>query len=410
MKINSFIMEKLFYSLKEYWDLASFNPLTICLIISTIVLIPLISLVLFIFLKNEKKITFLLYRNLILGNFLILFLLIILEISVINFSNEINSNHLQLPFIIATILVCIFLIFLFYNFKSKFKFNNNQILGISIGNIEKNKRSKLFIQDYNYLKKILIIIFIPFLLLLLKPKEKWLVSLIIDNSESMDEKLIYGIQSFNSALTKVEKQADFVLTQFPNGSNAEDCIKIVSKEKNNILNIIKQNKSDSLVSQTIILYGKETLLTYLNSKNINISLTLSPIYEAIWQNFIISTKQAKDIYYYKKKFILISDGQDLNLYKNTNKLGVDIFKSKLDNIAPVNFYDQIDFINLGGDENKYLFADCKDYKINDGRNAESYYQALNEILEDLKIDYLFIIIIGIIITITSIIILLIKPK
>jgi hypothetical protein len=143
-------------------------------------------------------------------------------------------------------------------------------------------------------------------------------------------------------------------------------------------------------------------LSLFNSfAQIGIAESGSPVYEGIWQNYLMSRELSRSSNYVSKKMIVITDGED-NLYLLLNRdnlstshklLRKDIFqqKGKVGETA-YDFYNSISTINYGDYSDDLLFKDCEN-SINatyDGQNTQSYFDAFRSILPEMFFDIIFL--------------------
>ena len=254
------------------------------------------------------------------------------------------------------------------------------------------------------------LVLIPFLILLLKPNSKYLYSIVIDNSASMENNLIYGVNSFGAALSYSPKEAQYVLSYLPQCDNQADCLNKAKKLKTNLGEISKVNKPDSLGSLTFVFDRSENVINAIN-QDIQISGISSPLSEMIWQNSL-TTKEIPDNFT-EKRLIILTDGGD-NLYfqneKGLKSIGKSILDSKSkDGKSPRDFYDEIFLINQGGDESLFLLGDSNAYVL-DGSNSSQYYKSVQTVMSLISFDLIFIYLCLSLLILTFLAIIFISPR
>lgn len=317
----------------------------------------------------------------------------------------------ELIILIILLLLCTFSLFLVV--KAKILFNKNKenlIVGFPISS--RNRHDVLFALKklFNLRKFYWLLLFIPFLILFLKPNSKYLYSIVIDNSLSMENNLIYGVNSFGAALKYSPKDAKYVLSYLPQCENQLDCFNKAKNLKTNLTDISKVNFPDSLGSLSFVFDYAENVINSFN-QNIQISGISSPLSEMIWQNFI-TTKDIKENFT-EKRLIVLTDGAD-NLYFQNDKKIPSIGKSILDEKSkdgksPREFYDKIFFINQGGEESSFLLGDCNS-EVLDGSNSSQYYKSVQTVMSLIAFDLVFVYLCLLILILTFIVFLFINPR
>lgn len=321
------------------------------------------------------------------------------------------EERCELIVLIVLTFLCIFNIIIVIVGNSYFnKKNEHLIILFPISNRIRNE--KLFERKKTFKRRKLywLLVFIPFIFLLIKPNSKYLYSIVIDNSASMDTYLAYGVNSFGSALSYSPKEADYVLSYLPKCDNDSDCINKARKLKPSLEAISKVNMKDSLGSLTYVFNRSEDVVNALN-QDIQISGIGSPLSEMIWQNYL-NAKLISDNFS-EKRLIILTDGGD-NLYFPNQKVVNSISKSILDSktkdgISPRDFYGNIFFINEGGDESLFLLGDSNS-DILDGSNSSEYYKSVQTVMSLISFDLIFVYLCFALLLLTFFIILFINPQ
>ena len=316
----------------------------------------------------------------------------------------------ELIILIILLLLCSFTIFIVVKGKKLFKKDKeNLIIGFPLSSSNRNVYLFGLKKIFNRRKIYWLLVLIPFLILLLKPNSKYLYSIVIDNSASMENNLIYGVNSFGAALSYSPKEAQYVLSYLPQCDNEADCLNKAKKLKTTLGEISKVNKPDSLGSRTFAFDRSENVINAIN-QDIQISGISSPLSEMIWQNFLTAKELPES--FKEKRLIILTDGGD-NLYfqneKVIKRLGKSILDSKAkDGKSPRDFFDKIFIINLG-DESLFLIGDSN-VDILDGSNSSQYYKSVQTVMSLITFDLIFVYICLSLLILTFIVILFIRPR
>jgi hypothetical protein len=186
-------------------------------------------------------------------------------------------------------------------------------------------------------------------------------------------------------------------------------MKLVQKLSTNIDSIPTANHND-LVAETVVITNTIDLKSYVESDALETSQCGSPIFEAIWQNYVYAMDASQDVSINKKRMIILSDGED-NLYRGD--LGFRRPKSCIFDIAKGNvsmndFYDEITLIKYQGFGTDNITSTCTDLIVYEGNEASSFDKSFLDQLEDIYFDKYFLIIVFILLLIGIISIINIK--
>jgi hypothetical protein len=267
-----------------------------------------------------------------------------------------------------------------------------------------------------------------------------LISIVLDNSGSMDENLKQCTQALETALLPTRKYADYVFTTIDYtkdnklGEKAlEEVKKMIEKEKIKTEgeawrklaflyydDLVNQKSSRKVSTNTEVYSDIQSLFNSFSQ--MGLAENGSPVYEGIWQSYLESRRLAQNNEYVSKKMIVITDGVD-NLYVWLNRdtregasaklLKKDIFQQKgqLDETAD-EFYTSICAINYGEYADDLLFKDCENSidETYDGTDEQSYFDAFRSILPEMFFDILLLYILIGFATLLSLILLIIKTS
>lgn len=327
------------------------------------------------------------------------------------FTELIANEQCELIILVILLILCSFAIYFIVKGKILFSKTKEQLLiGFPISGRIRNEVLNNQRKQFNRRKFYWLLTLLPFMILFIQPNTKYLYSIVIDNSGSMDEYLTYGVNSFGSALSYSPKGAEYILSYLPICNDTLDCMHKAEKLKSNLTELVKISNPDDLGTLTYSYDNSQNVINTI-SQDISISGIGSPISEAIWQNYLTAKKTINN--FKEKRMIILTDGAD-NLYYQNNKVISKIGKSILnaktkDGISPLDFYDKVFFINEGGDPSLYLFADA-DVEILDGSNQSQYYKSVQSVMSLLSFDLIFVYISLFLVSITLIVILLINPR
>jgi hypothetical protein len=277
------------------------------------------------------------------------------------------------------------------------KSDDIKVIGIISGPIIQKEKLIVATIKNRKLKAFVFLALLPFIILLFKPKESYLYSIVFDNSASMENQLIYAKDALKEVVNNLNNNSSFVVSSVPICNTEQSCLALAGKAKRNLKDIISVNDTGTLLASTNVFAKKEEFFSFINSGGIEITGAGSPIYECIWQNFIESVKLNESQSYTKKKLIILTDGND-NLYAKVEGC-----------IAPVNcitdysykavafsdFYSDLSFINYGEADNINMFKSCSAINVLNGYDYNSFKNSFYEQLEDIFFDKQFLWIIAI---------------
>ena len=367
------------------------------LIITSLVCVYLSTIILLRFIKKSESPFVRLQSAQFIACCISLLLLVTYTVYFTYFNSYIYKQHLQAVVILLVISHIGVLVKTISNLNKAIKSDNIKVIGIISGPIIQKEKLIAATVNNRKLKMIVFMVLLPFIILLFKPKENYLYSIVFDNSASMENQLIYAKDALKEVVNNLNNNSSFVVSSVPICNNEKSCVALGEKAKRNLKDIISVNDTGTLLASTNVFAKKEDFFSFINSGGIEITGAGSPIYECIWQNFIESVKISESKSYTKKKLIILTDGND-NLYAKVEGC-----------IAPVNcisdysyqavsfsdFYSDLSFINYGDADNINMFKTCSAINVLNGYDYNSFKNSFYEQLEDIFFDKQFLWIIAI---------------
>jgi hypothetical protein len=305
--------------------------------------------------------------------------IILLKISVF-----FGKNFCQLGFIVGFLTVAVLTIICYIKMCKLGKKKEPNAFGMSATQFEINRKFTNFKNSMLRYWLFTLLFAAPFLLLLISNSDNHLISVVLDNSGSTSNYMEYEKAIFSSILEETRTGGDYVLSYFPYEERAYF----------NSFDTLTKQKTQSKLHTITEHYSDQR--QFLNAFYQVMSSGSSPIYEAIWQNYLMCKEIGGN--HSSKKLILITDGAD-NLYWNqnsqkvTDRLYKNIFEIKdKDGKTISEYFNEIVCISWTDEsEGVYMFADCENsIQILDGTNQMSYYKSLMQILPEMFFDVLLL--------------------
>jgi len=398
-------------TIKNYWHNGLDTAWT--LYVPLIMLAAFVLLSLFINLirtKSEKPSIIKALSSVYLAGIFTSTLTLLIAILLMQFTTFFGKYFCQMGFMLGFVLVGIATIMSYAKACNLGKIKDSSALGLSITPAEQQTK----FQHFKYYSLMLWIwsltLLLPFVVLSIPNKSKHLISIVLDNSGSMDANLKQCTRALETALLPTRKNADYVFTTIDytqNNTILDNSVEEALKDNKTISQFVMQYFDDFVNQKTHRRLATNTVvyndaLSLFNSfAQIGIAESGSPVYEGIWQNYLMSRELSRSSNYVSKKMIVITDGED-NLYLLLNRdnlstshklLRKDIFqqKGKVGETA-YDFYNSISTINYGDYSDDLLFKDCEN-SINatyDGQNTQSYFDAFRSILPEMFFDIIFL--------------------
>jgi hypothetical protein len=326
----------------------------------------------------------------------VIFALITLSVYHTKFTSVIISHRLQSSIISALLFLIIGLYLSFKSGLKAVKTKGFNYLTVKEGPIE---LQRIFLVKRTMLIKLIrltILLLLPLFMLLINPSSKYLYSIIFDNSPSMETQIALAQSYLGNTSEKLKDNSIFVVTSFPTCQNELECATLQKRLSNDIDTITRKDPT-KLVAETYIIERKADLIDYLQNGALNISNCGSPIYEAIWQNFVSSIDAVQNESITKKKLIILSDGED-NLYRTDlgfTKPKNCLFDRNKRDINMNDFFDEISLIKYDGNGTENITSSCVEMNIYEGNDDASFEKSFLEQIEDIYFDKYFLIIVSI---------------
>lgn len=390
-----------FYSeLKHYYT--TFPDMKYLLLgtLSVLILTYLLAIIFIKFTHKEETPYLRSKLGIIYSLLVVIFVLFLLGVYHTKFTSLIVANRLQ-SLIITTLFLLV--ISLYLNFKSAIKGVKSKgyiITKVKEGPLSLSNtilKKRMFL---NKRKRFAYLLLLPLLLLFINPSSKYLYSIIFDNSPSMEQQIALAQLHLGKTSEKLKDNSIFIVTSFPRCQNDSECEKLSQRLSIDIKSITSKDYND-LVAETQVIEHKSDLMDYLQNGSLTISKCGSPIYEAIWQNFLSSIESVQNVSITKKKLLILSDGED-NLYRadlGFTRPNVCLFEQLKGTISLNEFYDEISLIKYSGNGTENITSSCASMNVLDGSDATSFEKSFLEQLEDIYFDMYFLIIVTILLII-----------
>lgn len=388
IKLVTFISEMKYY----FTRLPDLNYL-IFGILSVLMLTYLMSLI-FIKMTHKNETPYLRTKlGIIYSLIVVIFVIFLLGVYHTKFTSLIFANRLQ-----SLIITTIFLLLIILYWYIKRAYNALKIKGYSITKVKEGplaltitiRQKRLILIS---LKRLTFLLLLPILLLFINPTSKYLYSIIFDNSPSMEQQIALAQLYLVKTSDKLKDNSIFIVTSFPKCLNDVECEKLNKRFSLDIKSITSKNYKD-LVAETQVIEHKSDLVEYLQNGSLTITNSGSPIFEAIWQNFIYSIESIGNNNITKKKLLILSDGED-NLYRadlGFKRPNLCLFEQVKGNVSLNDFYDEISLIKYSGNGTENITSSCANMNIYEGSDVNSFEKSFSEQLEDIYFDKYFLII------------------
>ena len=321
-----------------------------------------------------------------------LFTLIITTFVVIillKFTAFFGHTFCQSGVIIGFLLICGLTLWSFTSICLHVKHRTIALMNTPIANTFMVQRFKAMKKHIRLYLLLFLLTIVPFGLLLIQSNRASLVSIVLDNSGSMNQYLDYGAFSLSNVLEESPHKGEYVFTTLDIRPSYSPKDSTVQQYFETIVNTTDPNRLPTSTA------------TYANPQGlINDFLQVStagstPLLQGIWQNYL--TARNNFAHYKNRKMIVVSDGAD-DIYALEELLKQrwqhqDVFQQQGKvGESPVEFFNGgIYAINLGGDESAYLWDDCyESISLRDGNSQQSYFEALIDILPEMFFDWMLI--------------------
>lgn len=371
------------------------------LFIASLLCVYLGSIILLKFIKKSDSPFVRLQSALFIACSISLLLLVSYTVYFTYFNSYIYKQHLQAVIILLVIGHIVVLVNIINKTNKAIKSDNIKVIGVISGPIIQREKLIAATNNNRKLKMFVFMVLLPFFILLFKPKENYLYSIVFDNSASMENQLIYAKDALKEVVNNLNNNSSFVVSSVPICNTETTCLNLQLKAKKSLNNIINVGDTGKLLASTNSFNSKEDFFNYINSGGIEITGAGSSIYECIWQNFMQSVKLNETNSFTKKKLIILTDGND-NLYAKEAGFVAPIncisdynYKNTLLN----DFYSGTTFISYGDASVSNMFKTCNNIEVLDGFDYSSFKNSFYEQLEDIFFDKQFLWIIAILLLI-----------
>lgn len=404
--------ESFWLTLKNYWYNGLDTTWTFYVPLIMLGIFVLSSFFIYLFRQRSDKTEIIkALSSVYFGGIATIILTLIVTIWLMHFTTFFGKFFCQMGFLIGFLIVLVLTIVTYYKICQHGKTHNSYALGFSVTGSEKLEKYQKFKRYCWILWFWSLLLALPFAILSIPNKSKHLISIVLDNSGSMNDNLKQCTNALEAALLATHKNADYVFTTIDytkDNSVLDRAVKEALQKDKTLVQFVSSyfdefvnQKSSWAFSTNTVVYNN--ILSLFNSfSQMGIAESGSPVYEGIWHNYLESRNLAQVGGYESKKMIVITDGVD-NLYawlnndtnegKSAKLLNKDIFqqKGKVGQTAN-DFYTSICTINYGDYEDDLLFKDCESSidEVYDGKDERSYFDAFRSFLPEMYFDILFI--------------------
>lgn len=326
------------------------------------------------------------------------------------YNSFIFIHKLESVILLLFISFVISIVYVLITLARKIKNKNHRDIGFNSGPAKQANILSVLMLAFQKKKLLILIVYVPFLLVFFTPSDRYLYSIIFDNSASMDEQNSNAQEAIGAIVNNLKENSHYIVTNIPICKTDEDCERFQLAVKTNINQIIAVGDTGNLTAVTNFFNNKSDFYNFINSGGIAITGASSPIYECIWDNFTKSVKYCNDNEFDKKSLIVLTDGLD-NLY--AKDLGFKapntcISDYKYKDTILREFYDNITFISYLEENQNGIFKTCSEFQLLDGQSLSELKDAFSGQLQDIYFDKELLLLLFILITIVFLIILIIK--
>lgn len=281
----------------------------------------------------------------------------------------------------SVMLLAIFTIVTWSRIRATIKTFHSKDIGVHIGPIAHEKAKQIHVSGFYKRSIFTLLLILPFLSLFMKPRQSTLVSLVIDNSMSMQEQLDFLVAGLTEIAPTIQENIDYVITHIPECENCDDYGRKVNLSVEQIVS--KERKA--LNAEHATFSDINEALSYLD--DIHLTNLGSPLFDCIWSNYLMCQEESERKNYQKKVLLVFSDGED-NLFsdnaevKTPSKCFFDLSDGQMKS-----FFNQISFVSYKGMGGMRLFDACGDIPIYDGNESASIVKALSKELRNYILDW-----------------------
>ncbi|MEM7101691.1 MAG: hypothetical protein AAF502_01095 [Bacteroidota bacterium] len=277
---------------------------------------------------------------------------------------------------------------------------------------QRKRRVLAMRQLFGRLKLALLLIPLGFVIIPLLKAPNNLVSIVIDNTASMNQPLEHGKEALTTTIEELDDKTDILLTYFPDDIERDNY-------DSDINDIMSASRSSQLAGVSAFYQDKDAAIEGVqNIELLKLQTNFSPLFEVIRHNWLRTEEEVSQqdgvINYKAIVSVIVTDGQE-NIVRDSLNGTRQMFCD--DSTYSTDFFDQVFFIDifrsdLGTSVNSVLFDNIDDceYEILAGSDLSSYEQSLEDILGDFGRDWHFIAWLVIIYLLMALIITIIRPK
>lgn len=318
-----------------------------------------------------------------------LVLSIVTVIALLKFTAFFGNTFCQFGVIVGFTFICGFTLWSYIALCLHIKKRTIALMNTPISNTFLVKQFKAMKRHMRVYMLLFLLTTVPFALLLVRTNSSNLISIVLDNSGSMNQYLDYGAVSLTNVLAESPRKSEYVFTTLEIRPSYSPKDSTVQQYFETIVNTTDPNRlptSTATYSQPQGLINDFLQVSAAGS---------TPLLQGIWQNYL--TAKNNFAHYKNRKMIIVSDGaDDIYAYEQLLKdrwRHQDIFQQKGKvGESPVEFFNGgIYAINLGGEEDAYLWNDCyESITLRDGVSQQSYFDALIDFLPEMFFDWMLI--------------------
>lgn len=284
----------------------------------------------------------------------------------------------------------------------------NNVIGHPLTPTLQANALKLARRQFARLKWYVLIPALGFLMLLLVQEPYNLISIVLDNSASMETPLENGKQALSETFSDLNEKTHIIITTFEDSEN-------MTAYKTTLASMRGMSKSERLKGLSHFESSNEAAIDYMSSiQTLKQQTSNSPVCEAILQNHLFAQEQIveSDVTYEGIVGVIVTDGGENYITDGENEIKQLFCNSGFFEAT----FQELFFIDInkyeGDDSSGKLFQaimDC-DYDILPGGELNSYVDSLGEIFQDIKKDWYFIYWLAIIYILLGVVAILIQPK
>lgn len=404
-------MEELFKHFGSYIRTAEFDTLNFWLFpIGTVIIIWVLTMVSIKLINKKKKgvkTVFRIHKHWICCSIIIA--TVIIGLTCYWWATNYFNNHpLQLSMLISLFIALLFPIISFSKLRSFFTAEDIREITDQAKTPSQFDETLTFAKkEYRKKRLCYLILLAGFLFLLFSLNNgKNLISIVFDNSESMDGR--NAIEALSETFDNLGNNNEIVLTTLE-GLDADTTRYILDVDK-----IFATKKASDLKAGNVQFFTDP--IAAKNGLNITNNCWGSPICESIWKSFLL-TKESKTAESYSNKLlIVITDGID-NAYGSLSKSRFFFDQSEFaefynpENVFIIDYSDETLIGQLTGENlfmNKFQESGCEVYNVVNSK--DDYINALNAALNSFVSNWFLIFWVIIISAIMTLIAMLIGPK